>query len=395
MTPPARLAAAIGVLDRYLAGEPVEKALTNWARKSRFAGSKDRAAVRDIVFQCVRCRLSYGANGGTETGRGLAIGYVSEKCEAQYEELFDGSQYGPESLGKEEVKTLNRSGLSSEAHVNMDIPDWLLPDLERAFGDDLTQVANLLRNRAPVWVRVNLSRTSVSDAARDLAKAEIETRPTDLSPRALEITSNPRKLAQSTPYLTGLVELQDAASTAVCDSFGDVTGLKVLDYCAGGGGKALAFADGRARVTAHDIDPRRMRDLPARAVRAKVKIDLVEPQDVAEAGLFDLVLCDAPCSGSGAWRRAPEGKWSLTRARLDELQATQADILNKAQALVAPGGVLGYVTCSLLNCENEDQIEAFLKTNPAWRCVFSRQFSPLDGADGFFVAHLTRVHGAN
>jgi 16S rRNA (cytosine967-C5)-methyltransferase len=160
----------------------------------------------------------------------------------------------------------------------------------------------------------------------------------------------------------------------------------VLDYCAGGGGKALALAARGAAVTAHDADPGRMRDLPARAARAGARVEI----EAAPAGAFDLVLCDAPCSGSGTWRRAPEAKWRLTPERLAALTELQAQILDQAAPLVAPGGALAYATCSLLEAENGAQTADFLARHPGWQLENERRLTPLEGGDGFYLALLRR-----
>ena len=166
---------------------------------------------------------------------------------------------------------------------------------------------------------------------------------------------------------------------------------RVLDYCAGGGGKALALAAQPDReVFAHDHDPARMRDLPERAARAGARVSLLEGAAVADAGPFDLVLCDVPCSGSGAWRRAPQGKWLLTPERLAALNAVQDQILGTVTELVAPGGTLAYATCSVLKSENEDRIAAFLGAHPDWSCTFEQRFAVNADGDGFYTAHLKR-----
>ena len=202
----------------------------------------------------------------------------------------------------------------------------------------------------------------------------------------------PRRLRNSAAFRDGLVELQDAASQAVVEALPLAPGQRVLDYCAGGGGKTLAIGAG-AEVTlfAHDAAPRRMRDLPERAARAGLSVTLLEGPELARAAPFDLVLCDVPCSGSGAWRRAPEGKWRLTEAALEAVIETQAEILDRAAGLVAPGGILAYATCSMLTRENGGQIEAFLARHPDWRCTWQRSWPVTGGADGFFSAQLTRA----
>lgn len=185
------------------------------------------------------------------------------------------------------------------------------------------------------------------------------------------------------------MELQDAASQAVVEALPLIPGQRVLDYCAGGGGKALALAARGAEVVAHDISAARMRDIPARAERAGVRVEVAT--EAGRLGRFPLVLVDAPCSGSGSWRRAPEGKWLLTEARLATLRDMQADILAAACRRVAPGGILAYATCSLLEEENGDRIRDFLSRERGWRQSFARSLSPLEGGDGFYLAVLEQA----
>lgn len=380
MTPAARLSAAIDILDRILAGNPAEKALTNWGRASRFAGSGDRNAVRDLVFDALRCRRSFAALGGAETGRGLILGGLRAAGQAP-ETLFTGEGHAPAPV------TSADAGHVPEGYAAQDLPDWLGPAMEQDLGADFIAIAEALRHRAPVFLRVNVTRGSLADAQVALAAEGIETAPHPLSPTALQVTGGARKVAGSAAYAEGLVELQDVASQAVVDALPLADGQHVLDYCAGGGGKALAMAArARLKLFVHDADPRRMRDLPARAKRAGARVTLTE----APQGPFDLVLADAPCSGSGSWRRAPEGKWLLTPDRLAGVIAVQAQILDRIATLVAPGGVLAYATCSLLRCENEAQIAAFQGRSPGWSLEGERRLTPLDGGDGFFVAVLRR-----
>ena len=203
------------------------------------------------------------------------------------------------------------------------------------------------------------------------------------------MTDGERKIRNSDSYLEGFVELQDASSQAVVAAMPRAG--RILDYCAGGGGKSLALAvDPAAQVTAHDIDPRRMQDLPARAARAGCSIRQIETDDLQNDAPFDVVLCDAPCSGSGAWRRSPEGKWTLSASRLEELTQLQDSILDAAIELTAKNGCLVYATCSVLACENEDRINAFLERHPDWALGFQKRFDANDDGDGFFTAHLRR-----
>jgi len=389
MTPAARIATAIDLLDQILAGAPAEKALTNWARRSRFAGSGDRAAVRDHVFDALRCRRSYGWLGGADSGRGLMIGALRADG-IDPAGLFTGGDYGAAPLNSEEAEIHDLA--AAPLAVQLDLPDGLQDDLSASLGDRLAPVMTLMRKRAPVFLRVNRRAGSRHDAALMLDAEGIATQPHPLSETALLVTKNPRRVQNSAAFRTGKVEVQDAGSQAVVDALTLSDGDHVLDYCAGGGGKSLAMA-ARAdlRIVAHDAEPRRMRDLAARAARAGVAIPRSATADLGAAAPFDLVLCDVPCSGSGSWRRAPDSKWRLARSRLQQLLELQSGILREAADLVAHRGRLAYVTCSLLKAENQDQIAAFLRDNPGWQMDFDRHLTPLDGGDGFYIAELSRL----
>jgi 16S rRNA (cytosine967-C5)-methyltransferase len=386
MTPAARLSAAIAVLDRVLAGAPAEQALTNWGRSSRFAGSGDRAAVRDTVFAALRCRRSFAALGGAETGRGLVLGGVRAAGVAP-ETLFTGQGHAPAPLTEAEGQDL----APLEQLVALDCPDWLAPELQRSLGSEFAAVMQALQLRAPVFLRVNRARLTRDEAQARLAAEDISSLPHGLAPDALEVTGNARKISGSAAYLDGLVELQDVASQAVAEAVPLTAGAKVLDYCAGGGGKTLALAARLPlRLFAHDAEPKRMRDLPERASRAGIQVRLLDTAAVAREAPFDLVLADAPCSGSGSWRRDPEGKWRLTQERLDALCALQARILDSCAGLVSAKGRLAYATCSLLEAENHSQAAGFLVRHPGWHLEQEHRLTPLQGGDGFYLAILAR-----
>lgn len=381
VTPSARLSAAIVVLDRVLAGEPAERALTNWGRASRFAGSGDRTAVRDIVYDALRQRRSAAALGGGLTGRGLVLGLMRA---AGQEALFSGEGHAPPPAGPAD------RGRSPERAEALDVPDWLLPELEQSLGPECGAVLEALRHRAPVFLRVNFGKSDRDAAMAALAAEGIGTRPHPLALAALEVTANARKVQVSRAYQEGVVELQDASSQAVVEALPLTDGMRVLDHCAGGGGKTLAMAArARLRLWAHDISPRRMADLPARAQRAGVEMTLTDRPE-ADAP-YDLVLVDAPCSGSGSWRRDPEGKWALTPERLVALVAEQARILKRTAAMVVPGGILAYATCSLIARENAGQIQRFLAETPGWMQERQLALTPLSGGDGFFLSILRRT----
>ena len=381
MRPAGRAAAAATILDRILAGEPAEKALTAWGRASRFAGSGDRNAIRDLVFQALRQRRSLAALGGGLTGQGLMLGLArTTGAEAEW---CDGSPHGLPAPRPDAAPWVPQG---AEA---LDVPDWLEPQLQQALGPDYVAVMQAMQGRAPVTLRVNAARSSREAAAARLAAEGIETVPSPLAAFALEVTEGARKVQTSDAYAAGLVELQDAASQAVVEALPLRDGMTVLDYCAGGGGKTLAMA-ARAdlRLFAHDAIPRRMVDIPARMDRAGAQIVMTD--NPARTGPYDLILTDVPCSGSGSWRRDPEGKWALTPERLAALCAIQSSILDSVAPMVAPGGRLAYATCSFLRAEDEDQSSAFLARHPGWRLEDSRRFGPLQGGDGFYLAMLIR-----
>ncbi|MCA0203303.1 MAG: RsmB/NOP family class I SAM-dependent RNA methyltransferase [Proteobacteria bacterium] len=385
MKPAAREAAAIEILDRWREGRAVEAALTAWGRASRFAGSGDREAVRDLVFGAVRRFRSAAALGGGSTGRALLLGLA--RAEGRLPEGWTGEGHAPVPLTMAEAALMEAPLPRLTRGEALDCPDWLLPAFDAALGQDADPVLALMRDRAPVFLRVNRGRASRGAVIAELAEAGIEARTHPLAETALEVTAGARKLRTSAALAEGRVELQDAASQAVALDFAAVASGPVLDYCAGGGGKALALAAEGFAVTAHDAEPRRMGDLPVRAGRAGARIEVLAGE---ASGLWPAVLADAPCSGSGSWRRAPEAKWAFTPERLVALNAVQTQILEACAALTAPGGVLGYATCSMLRAENEDRIAAFLAAQPGWRLMAERRLTPLDGGDGFYLALLRR-----
>jgi 16S rRNA (cytosine967-C5)-methyltransferase len=356
-------------------------ALTNWGRANRYAGSGDRAAVRDIVFDVLRQKLSCAAWGGADTGRGLVLGWARK---AGQEALFDGQGHAPAPATADEM------GQEPEGNAALDCPDWLEAPLRTGLGADFPAVMGAMQARAPVFLRVNLGRTTREEAAEALAAEGVEAVAHSLAASALEVRSGARRVQATAAYLKGLVELQDAASQAVVEMLPLRDGMAVLDLCAGGGGKTLAMAArARLRLFAHDSDRRRMADLPARAARAGVTVKIVDQPE--KTGPYDLILTDVPCSGSGSWRRDPEGKWALTPARLEALLVVQAGIMDRAAATLGPGGVLGYATCSMIEAENGAQVAALMARQPGLQLVSERRFTPLEGGDGFYCAVLCKA----
>ncbi len=384
MTPAARIQTAAELLDRIFAGEAAEKSLTGLARRSRFAGSGDRNAVRDLVFDALRCRRSYAWLGQGQDGRAVMLG----RCRAQSldpNEYFTGVGYAPSVLNDLERNApppLNEAPMA----VRCDVPDWVLPLVEESLGSDVENVLARMRERAPVFLRANRLKCTRDQAIARLTVEAFDVRPHILADTAIAVDGNARKLAVAGSLRDGLVEFQDASSQAVVDRLAAfLPDADVLDYCAGGGGKSLAMAaHNPAQLVAHDLNSARMGDIEPRAARAGANITTTEKPD----GTFDLVVCDAPCSGSGAWRRQPDAKWRLDMARLDELTTTQSKILLAAKEFVRPGGHLAYITCSFFRRENDDRISQFLSDNSDWVLIDRLQLTPLDDGDGFFLAVL-------
>lgn len=389
MTPGARIAAAAQILDRVLAGDPAEQALTAWARASRFAGSKDRAAVRDHVFDALRAKRSLAARGGAMTGRGLMIG-LALRDELGIDSLFDGVGHAPAPLTDAERAHIGQPVKMTEAEAH-DLPDWLWPIWCESLGDQAGAAALAQQARADVFLRVNRRRGTLADAMAALAADDIASAPHPTVSTCLRVTANARRIKQSRAYLDGLVELQDAASQFAVGAVPVPQGARVLDYCAGGGGKALGLADLHdAAVFAHDIAPARMADLPTRATRAGVNVKMLRTDLLADNAPFDVVFCDVPCSGSGTWRRAPDAKWRMSRAGLDQLRLTQDTVIAAGAALTAHDGVLVYATCSVLRAENEYVVARFLDHYNDWRIVLSDRLVPGQAGDGFYLCVLTR-----
>ena len=388
MTPNARIASAILIINSIIAGDPAEKVLTNWARKSRFAGSSDRSAVRDIVYDCLRSLNSFGTLGGNKTGRGVIIGYLlfSNK---EPNLFFNGIGYGPSELTPSELSHIDLTQNESSPLEVLDFPDCLLDELKDSLGESFYSVNNTLKQRAPFYIRVNLSKATLDEVQLILRDEGIETDLDDACVTALKVLSNPRKVKQSDAYKSGLLDIQDLNSQISCRTIPLENGWKLLDFCAGGGGKSLALSDRfSGTIDAYDKDFLRMKDIPVRSDRAGVTINLLSNDDIRTVSSYDLVICDVPCTGSGAWRRNPDAKWTLTTDNYEALKKTQQEILDDASKLVSGNGVLVYMTCSLLKAENSDQVEAFLLRNSDWEVVFQESFPLSNSGDGFFVTHL-------
>ncbi|MEM8753738.1 MAG: RsmB/NOP family class I SAM-dependent RNA methyltransferase, partial [Pseudomonadota bacterium] len=355
---------------------------------ARYAGSKDRRAVADLVYDCLRRRRSLAWASGAEGGRGLLHGLAAAEG-WPLDAVFSGEGHAPGPLTEDE-KSAGRGAPPDP--VRYDHPDWLEAPLKASLGDAYAAAMAAMAARAPVDLRVNRLKTDRDGALAALAEDGVEAAPL-AEPDAIRCPPGAR-VAASSAFRDGLVELQDAASQAVARAAAPRPGDAILDYCAGGGGKALAFASltaeggvQRARVVAHDVEPKRMADIPARAARAGARIEVAGGAALAAMGaVFDLVFVDAPCSGSGSWRRDPEGKWRLTETRFAELIETQREAFRAARAFLRPGGRIAYATCSQLDAENRGQTAFLLRSDAGLSLIDERAFRTDQGADGLYVA---------
>lgn len=349
--------------------------------------------MRDIVYDCLRQRRSFVWRSGqdVEAGRALVCGMLLS-AEASPQDAFDGSGYGPPALSPEDIACFRDDLSDAPLAVAYDFPDFLEVELQKSLGERLPENMTNLQSRAPVDLRINTLKSNHDQAIQALALDEIQVERVENVPTALRVTENARRINNSRAYRDGLVELQDASSQAVALASMAKPGMTIVDYCAGGGGKTLALAalmNNTGELIAHDSRPARMKDIPRRAGKAGARIKVFDTDELAIMhGRCDLVLVDAPCSGSGSWRRNPDAKWRLNDARLRALTSLQGEILDLASKLVRPGGRLIYATCSILRCENGDVIADFLKRTPTAKQSHELVFD-VDGAgDGFYLSDI-------
>ena len=389
MTPAARLQAAIEILDLVIQsalddGPPADSIVTRYFKTRRYAGSKDRRAVRELAFRAIRRTAEV-----PKSGRAAIVGLAQD--DRDLKPLF-GEPRGPEPLRDGEP--------ASPAGI---VPDWLIPELSPLVTPDEWPA---LLQRAPLDLRVNAARTSREVILEAFPGAEL----TRLSPWGLRLAADTR-VDDSEAFSDGLVEVQDEGSQLIALACEPGPGQRILDLCAGAGGKALALAAAApdAAILATDSNRARLSKLPPRADRSGASIEtrlLDPPNELALLddwhGSADLVLVDAPCSGSGTWRRNPEARWRLTPERLDRLAEAQRRLLDIAAELVRPGGAIVYAVCSLLTREGAGQVGTFLGSRSGWVGQDSfNEFGRSDGAgrlltpardstDGFFVARLSK-----
>jgi 16S rRNA (cytosine967-C5)-methyltransferase len=409
MTPSARLSAAIEVLAEIEARRrPVADALKDWGLSHRFAGSGDRAAIAGLVYDALRRKSSAAWLMGEATPRASLLGMLRRErgLDAQaMAALCNGSRHAPPPLSDREAAALAHDALTgAPAHIEGDYPEWLDSHLARVFGDERAAEGAALASRAPLDLRVN---TLAAERGQPLAKLEhLNVAPTRWSPIGIRIrlaaeAKSPAIHAEPV-FLKGQIEIQDEGSQLAALLADAKPGEQVVDLCAGAGGKTLAFAaamENRGQIYATDLDKRRLAPIHARLERAGARnVQVRTPTGRGDiladlAGRADLVMIDAPCTGTGAWRRNPDAKWRIRPGALAERLNEQQAVLERAATLVKSGGRIAYVTCSVLAEENNDQVGSFLARHPDFSVEKPADVVKVLGERAYLFARAALISG--
>ncbi len=427
----ARFQSAIDLLTRIRMGKiPMDATIRDFMAQRRFIGSKDRTAIVERVYRAMRgnARLGWWVSQkftqDTARLRLLADCVLSDKLsEQEVAEIFSGDKYAPEALSEEEkgfASFLQGRELYSAdmpAAVRCECPDWAEPKFKSVYGDDFEPQLSAMLDSAPLDLRVNTVKGDVDTVMQSLAKDAVRTEKTTYSPIGLRAAGKPF-MSDSKAFRAGQVEIQDEGSQLIALLSGVKPGMRVLDFCAGGGGKTLVMAammENKGNIVAMDNDTRRLEK--GRVRYKKAGVHNIEVRSLEEEqhrkwlrrqkGTMDVVLVDAPCSSSGTWRRNPDLRWRFYGPSLDEILSMQSDILDRVADKVKPGGRLVYATCSLFAEENEHQVAAFLVRHPDYKVLplkdawsfktpipcdgdYLRMTPKQHGTDGFFAAILQK-----
>jgi 16S rRNA (cytosine967-C5)-methyltransferase len=411
MTPAARLSAAIEVLSSIDTQRiPAQNALKEWGTAHRFAGSGDRAAISGLVFDVLRRRASSAYLLDDDTPRARLLGALKLERGLDFDAiaaLFSGEGFAPEPLTEGERKAMtSRTLADAPPFVAGDYPEWLDSNLAQVFGEDRVAEAVAMASRAPLDLRVNTLKSKPEKALASLS--HLGARPTPWSPLGLRIdlgadARNPGVHAEEI-FIKGGVEVQDEGSQLAALLTGAKPGEQVIDLCAGAGGKTLALAammQGKGRLIATDHDKRQLAPIHERLSRAGVhNADVRSPRGPDDTlndihASADLVVIDAPCTGTGTWRRNPDAKWRMRPGALEVRIKDQIAVLERAAPLVKPGGRIAYITCSVLPQENNEQIKRFMVRNPEFSVVPPAQTMSVlwDKAEDFAAATLQSPEG--
>jgi len=424
----AQLQATIELLDEISATRyPADRIMSQYFKQRRYIGSKDKAAISENLYTILRKRLSYEyllerADLGVHS-RVLVALMAKLEGEDIYQ-LFDGERYSPKRLRQPQLEKFERLDTDLEhapQHVKLNVPKWIATKLEAALGKRFEPEMVAANQRASTDIRVNTLKSNVKQVEHVLSAVGYVAKATELSPWGIRFDGRVALFGLDA-FKQGWFEIQDEGSQLLALLSGVKAGQKVVDFCAGAGGKTLAMAammQNKGSIYACDVHSKRLEQLGKRCKRAgvhNVRSHVLSSENdkwvKQHRGIADVVLIDAPCTGTGTWRRNPDSRWNLTQENLDNLVALQQSILQSAQRLVKPGGRLLYATCSVLNEENDQQVARFLKANEDFVAeAFERPvglasqadklmksssqvqiLSSVTGTDGFFVASLRRVN---
>ncbi len=384
-----RIAAAIEIVDGLnQRGRPVSLALKDWGQANRFAGSKDRAAIGNLVYDTMRKRASHQFSMQSETGRALVLSVIVRDWGIDMEELeaaFASDNFAPEEISSEEKKLLLSETPLKNApeHVQANIPEWLMASFEKSFGKNWPEQAQSQSERPPLDMRVNILKSNSEKVQKSLER--FSPQPMDIATNGLRILPGTKaeriaNISADEAYKKGWVEIQDQGSQIVSALSNAKPGEQVLDFCAGGGGKTLALAsmmENKGQIFAHDADRNRLAPIFDRLKRAGIRnVQVRSPQEGALdnlVGKMDKIVIDAPCTGTGTWRRHPDSRWRLSPAQLEKRVNEQAQILDEAKKFLRPGGEMIYITCSILPEENIEQIESFITKNQEFDSIDMEQ----------------------
>jgi 16S rRNA (cytosine967-C5)-methyltransferase len=401
MTPAARISAAIEILAELDArARPVADVLKDWGRSHRFAGSGDRAAIGTLVYDALRRKASSAWIMQSDAPRGVAIGmlHLARGLDLPaIEQLFDGSRFAPEPLSDQERACLQNASLSdAPPHVAGDYPEWLDNQFAQSFGDERAEEGAALAARAPLDLRTNTLQATQEKLLAELS--HLQAVETSWSPHGVRIPldeqgRNPPATAEPS-FQKGWFEVQDEGSQLAALLTGAKAGEQVLDLCAGAGGKTLALAaqmENKGQIFAYDGDLRRLAPIHERIKRAHAhNIQVRSPRGKTDVlkdleGRMDLVLVDAPCTGTGVWRRHPDAKWRMRPGALEIRVKEQAKLLGEAARFAKPGGRIAYVTCSLLDAENGAQLRGFMTRDDGWSLVPAAELCRALGERGIML----------
>jgi len=427
MRPAAQVQATIELLDELTQTRtPADRLMAGYFKQRRYIGSKDKAAISEQFYSVLRQKLSLSyllSELGLSAESRLLLAALHRSNGALLANIFNGEKFSPKRLSVNELAALEKltpdTLKNAPVHVQLNVPEWVAPLLETALGERYVTEMRATNQRAATDIRVNTLKSTREQVMQVLKSADHAVSATDLSPWGLRFESRVALFAMDA-FRQGWFEVQDQGSQLLALLTGVTAGAKVVDFCAGAGGKTLAMAammENKGTIYACDVHNKRLEQLSKRARRAGVhnlRSHVLSSENdkwvKKHLQMADVVLIDAPCTGTGTWRRNPDSRWNLTQQNLLDLVALQQSILDSACRLVKPGGRLLYATCSLLQEENENQVVSFLARNSdftastlalpellaqhADKFVANghefRTFPDLSGTDGFYVAQLVR-----